>query len=463
MYIEKIKYILKLIIIIFLFLAPTTNCDCKIFNGYDKKQKATDLTEKCEFINIKWWDNFQDPYLKDYIYKTIKCNHDLKKASWKTEEYRQFVKESFGKELPYLRVSPSYLGINTPSVNANFELANNDFVTPFVMQYEPDFLLKNRDKTKSTKKNYQATRFEEMATYISLVSDVGTTYINILKFDKNISLYERIVCINKEILKRNQHRLNRGVINVSEYNNSKQQLDDSINNLNEALKSREKLLNQLAVMIGDSPENINCLKREKFDCFDYRGVIPQNICSDLIFSRPDILAAESLLEKAKIDLRVAKKEFFPSFNIFGLYAFNTIGPGNFFGWEAATALLLAGATQDIFKGGQKLAFLRINKARWEQYFEDYKQKDLIAVQEVNDSLYFFKQNSKIECQTKNKLKLEQDNHHRNRNRYTRGVISAPDLLDSEKSLILVNIEVVNTKTNRIIDCISLYKAVGGKL
>lgn len=45
---------------------------------------------------------------------------------------------------------------------------------PFQVNYEADFLLKNRDKTRSYKKAFEASRFEEKAVIISLLSDVAT-------------------------------------------------------------------------------------------------------------------------------------------------------------------------------------------------------------------------------------------------------------------------------------------------
>lgn len=81
------------------------------------------------------------------------------------------------------------------------------------------------------------------------------------------------------------------------------------------------------------------------------------------------MAAEAKLEAAKIDIKVARKEFLPSFNITGIWTFNTLASGTFFSWESSLAALLAGATQDIFKGGIKKANLKMKKAKYEELFE----------------------------------------------------------------------------------------------
>ena len=111
---------------------------------------------------------------------------------------------------------------------------------------------------------------------------------------------------------------------------------------------------QLAVLCGLPPECAHTLKRGQLEALNYNSDVPTVISSDVIFSRPDVMRAEKNLEKAKIDVRIARKEFLPSFNITGVWIFNTIAPGSFFSWESSLAALLAGATQDIFKGGMKV-------------------------------------------------------------------------------------------------------------
>ena len=37
-------------------------------------------------INYDWWKKFNDPYLTDYICKTVQNNHSLKSATLKTKE-----------------------------------------------------------------------------------------------------------------------------------------------------------------------------------------------------------------------------------------------------------------------------------------------------------------------------------------------------------------------------------------
>ncbi len=413
-------------------------------------------------LNTEFFDNFNDGCLSQYINEAIENNHTAKQATAKVEQYRQQTKSSLGRELPSLSVGANYLGLKVPDLD-NFQLRTNAFILPFVANYEADILLKNRDKTKSTKKSYEASKQDEKAIYIALLTDVATTYTNILQYDEIIDKQKELVNISQEILDNNNRKFERGVINSTVLNNSKKELETVKNELENYEKQREIILMQLAVLTGTSPENKDDIQRGKLNDFEYQKIIPTEITSDVIFSRPDVIAAETMLEKAQIDIRIARKEFLPTFNITGLWAFNTIASGNFFSWESSLAALMAGAMQDIFTGGRKIASLKFQKAKYEELFENYKQVSIEAVKEVNTALCLIKHDINIDNNTNNQLVYETKNYNDSQKMLNRGVISNNEYLSAKKKYIIAEIQKSQTKTQRIVNYYTLYKSAGGKL
>ena len=378
------------------------------------------------------------------------------------EQYRQQVKYSLGKELPSFSVSANYLGIKVPQLD-NFQLKDNAFILPFMASYEADFLLKNRDRTRALKKSYEAVQFNEKAVYIALITDVATVYTNILQYNDLIENQTNTLKNQDEILLRSKKKFERGVINSTALNNAKKNVETSKSSLEKLIKEREIAMMQLAVLTGNSSLNISEMKFGDLDNFEYSGKIPDEISSDVIFSRPDVKASEANLEKAKIDVRVAKKEFFPTFNIVGVWAFNTIAPGTFFSWESSLAAILAGASQDIFKGGMKVANLKIKKAKYGELFEEYNQTNLEAVKEVNTALCIIKHDRRIEENTKSELNCEALNFQNIQKEFNRGIISEPEYILEENNFINTQTKYAQAKTQRIVNYFTLYKAVGGKL
>lgn len=414
-------------------------------------------------LNIEFFARFNDDYLFQYVNEAIDNNHNAKQVTIRVEEYRQGVKSQFAKELPSFSVAANYLGIHSPKFNPNLSVSKNAFVLPFIVNYEADFLLKNRDKTKSVKKTYEMSKFDEQSAYLALLSDVATVYTNILEYDKLIEEQEKIVANYNQILKDNNKKISRGVINTTELNNSKTNVEQASIILENLIKQREILLMQFAVLIGRGSDKTSDIERGNIDKFEYNAVIPNEVKSDVIFSRPDVNRAELALEKAKIDIRVARKEFLPTFNITGIWAFNTIAPGSFFSWKSSLAALLAGATQDIFAGGRKVANLKFQKAKYEELFEKYRQTDLEAVKEVNTSLCIIKHDTEIENKIKEKLLSEDKNLDSANKMLKRGVISKTQYLKSENSYMNQDMDLTKAKSQRLVNYYTLYKTLGGKI
>ena len=159
------------------------------------KQRAKSNQFKYEYINYAWWNNFNDDILTGYIDKAIRNNYDLKNATIAVDEYYQAVKIQIASELPTVTTgfSPAYTKM------PGFNEAEWSYAMPAFANYELDLFLKNYDKIKGSKKEYEASLQDERAAYIGIASAVGTTYLNIVKLDKLIELQEEIVADRKLI------------------------------------------------------------------------------------------------------------------------------------------------------------------------------------------------------------------------------------------------------------------------
>src|SRR5574344_550218 len=333
----KMKKVLVIFFCIFFI------CPCAYGFWFKKKNlNYIDKKEKLEFVNMTWWEKFKDPYLTCYIATAVINNHDARKASFKVKEYKEFVKYQFGQELPSIETGANYYGIHLPKTEAEILYRENVFTIPFTAKYQADIFLKNRNKTKSREKEVEMSKFQEKSVYISLATSVATDYLNILKYDKKISIQQRVIKIKQESLIREKNKFSRGVSTQLKVNELKKATEVSKNSLENLISSRTKALTELSTLIGDSPENISNLKRGTFDKFDFHGKIPNCIKSEVIFTRPDILEKEAGLEKAQIDIKIARKELLPSINISASYIFTNLANQNFFNWNSAIASVVAG-------------------------------------------------------------------------------------------------------------------------
>lgn len=417
-------------------------------------------------ININWWDNFTDEYLKDYIYTAIEKNHNLKKAALRTQEYRENIKLQMSHELPGLMLSPTFGRIKT-SQNQIFdiqasEIRTNLYAIPLFASYEADIFLKNHDKTNSAKKEYEAQDYEEKAAAIAIAVDVASLYTNIIKLDKIIKTQEKINNIREEIWKLTKERHAAGLASVYDVTYSDRLHTQSQIELNDLKRQRSLLLNELAVYIDKAPCESASLKRGSFDKLEYKGKIPKCISSEVVSLRPDIMKAEANLQKAKIDVRIARKDFLPSIMIVGSTGYNSLLLEDLFNWENVFGLAAISAMQKLFTGGHLTANLRMKKLKYEQLFEEYKQADLTALQEINDAMCLIKYDTTKDNDNLKKVKLEQKNFSLVQERHREGIISYLEMIQFQETLLSLQTEKDNSKAQRLIDYMTLYKATGTK-
>lgn len=431
----------------------------KQYKSMVKKSKKVSDDYKYAYVNMDFWSQFNDEILNGYIDKAVKNNYDLKMASLNVKEYYENVKLQFSNELPKLTAgySPNYVKMPGSSD------ADWIFATPAIASYEADIFLKNRDKTKSVKKLYEASQFDERAAYISVASAVGTTYLNIVRLDKIVDLQKEIVELRKEIydlmLKRNRE----GITSTADTVKANKALVAGETDLIEYQKQRDFLLHQLAVLIGESPANAEELTRTSYDKIVFSGNIPSEISSDVIVQRPDYLKAEKMVEKAGIDVRVAKKEFLPSFNIMGLALFNASNIGSSWTTKNMLASIGAAGMLPLFTGGSLTANLRLKKTEYERVLQNYYKTNLTAIQEVNDALVSVKKDTEKMERTQKQADLEKTDFMYNRDKFNQGVISKLDLIQFKENLLSIDKLVAQQNIECMVDYIGLYKAAGSKL
>lgn len=423
-----------------------------------KNKKAPDENYKFAYINMNWWDNFNDDILNSYIEKAVMNNYDLKMATLNVDEYYQNVRAQFASELPSMTAGLGPAFYKAPGMTKT----TSSIGLPMIVKYEADIFLKNHDKTKSVKKLYEGSKTDERAAYIAIASAVGTAYFNIVKLDKMISLQENIVNARQDIYNLMLSRNKEGLTSTADTIKANKALVQGQTDLIELKKQREQLLHQFCVLIGESPENANTITRNSLDSMNYQLAIPNEIPSEIITHRPDYLKAELMVEKAGIDVRVAKKEFLPSINILGGGLFSAGDFGSLFTTKNMLLGVAGGIMAPLFQGGSLKANLRLKKATYERVLQNYYKTNLTAIQEVNDALVASRLDKEKMTQTEKQYNLEKDDYKYNELKYNQGTISKLDLIQYQENLLTIEKLVAQQKVECMADAISLYKATGSK-
>lgn len=449
------KKIVALTLLIFFNFAFVVNPASAILEKRKEENKQTIL----DYINFDWWKRQNDPYLEKYIATAINNNYDIKTAALKIEQARINVMATRAGQLPVVSLGAAPFLTKFPEqTNTQGSIA-----LPIMAQYELDIFGKNWDKTKSSKKLLQGAIYQTQASDIAIISLVGSTYYNIVKLDKIIELQEKLTQDRKEIYDLMKISNQEGISSTSDLILAEKSYVLAQNDLIEYQKNRTNLLNAMAVLIGDSPNNINEYKRISYDELVNEIYVPNEISSEIVVNRPDYKSLEKQLESAGIDVRVAKKEFLPTINILGMLTFVAASSFGAMSWKNAFSILGASADLPIFTGFARIASLKLQKNKYEQLLAQYQKTNIVSIQEINDSLYNLKSDTEKLQNNIKAFNIQDKDYKLSQAKYKTGVISKLDLLQQKEALLYLEQNVASSKIACYIDKISLYKATGAKI
>lgn len=430
---------------------------------FAKKQK--DSTDNhIEYMNLSWWENFNDPQLSEYLVQVYKNNPDLKIASIKAQQSQQIMKQAFANQLPQLYFNGTLQRELTGSTQQFGDVIIPDYnqahyILPLTMSYEVDIWGENYLKTKSMKKQIEMTKQDERATYISISSSFASNYYTLIGIDKLIKNQEKLLTLEKEIVKLEEQKYQSGLCPVAEVLSEKQTLAQMQERYNTLKERQDIVINQLISQLGDR-YNKEITRSEYSSISEIKT--PNDISTEFIGERPDIKKAEFYIEKTGIDVKVAQRDFLPKFRIYGQVGFNAYDWCRMFAPHTFLSTVGVMPSLDLFTGGMKKAKLKYNKLEYEKALQIYQKSILTSIQELNDSMMSIKTSQMNYENSKERYLLELEKLALSNNQFKIGGKAMLDNLKDQEISIMIEEGVVTNNINRLLSAINLYKAVGGK-
>ncbi len=450
------KKLLLLILFLIVFVMPVFAKQHNSDDDFDKKTT--------EYLNLEWWKVYEDDFLTSHLQKLYQENYDLKNAQLKVKENEKLIKIQLAQELPSLTFD-GFISRDFRSSMQKFgdmsipSYSQSNFQLPLTMAYEIDIWGKNHLKTKMNKERLEIAKQAQRAAYITLTSDFTAQYFNLIKTDKLLSLQNKLIEIQSDIVSKTKDKFEAGLCSVNEVLNEEKILTKFNEEKNTLEDDREVFLNVLRVYLAQAEGEI---ERKSFEDVKLPENIPLEINSEIINNRPDYIMTESELRRSGYDVRIARKELLPSFVIFGQIGLNAYSLSSMF--KSASQFANAGIMPafDLFSGGRKIAFLQFKKYQYDEALNNYKKTILEDIKEVNLGLSGYKTALKNYNESVKRVNKQNQLNKLMKEKNEIGAASKLETLYSDEADILTLKEEVSDKINCLISIISLYKAVGGK-
>ena len=415
-----------------------------------------------------WWTLFRSPQLNALIVRALENNHDLKAAQAALRVAHEDVLAQRGSFFPSVsaefdasRAKASNILAPVPNFPAvPQEFLYNLFTPQVTISYAPDLFGLNRRTRESLQAQEQSTRFQMIAAWTTLTSNVVVTAVQEAALREQVDATRKSVDIAKKSLAILQLRLEKGDASKLDVAAQQTQLAQAEAGLPALVKQLAASRHALAVLVGtfpsDSPKATFTLAE-----LHLPETLPVSLPSTLVAQRPDVRQARANLHAASAAVGIAAAERLPQINLTANAGSTALAISKIFTSGTGFWGIAASLTAPIFEGGQLLHQERAAKAAYVEAAEQYRGTVLTAFQNVADTLVALDQDAKglqaaakAEQAAKTTLDLSQL-------QLEHGYIGTFELLAAQQAYQQARIALVAAEANRFADTAALYQALGG--
>lgn len=437
-------------------------------------ESYTKASDTANSSNLSWQNYFKDPNLNALIDIALKNNQELNITLQEVEMAQNDIRIRKGALLPMVglragtglekvgRYTSQGAGDASTEITPGKEMPDplSDFNVSAYANWEVDIWKKLRNSKKAAVNRYLASVEGKNFVLTNLIAEVADSYYELLALDNQLAIVKQSIVLQQnglEIVKVQKEAARATEMAVQKFAAEVRKSESMEFEITQQIKETE---NRINLLLGRYPQEIqrNTTEFTALAIVDIHSGIP----SQLLANRPDIKQAELELAAAKLDVKAARAEFYPSLDIsaaVGLQAFKT---------SYLTTLpesLLYSVVGDIAaplinRNAIKAEFKNAN-ARQLQALYNYDRTVLNAYLEVSNQL------SKMDNLDKSyKLKLQQVEA------LNRSIEVSNDLFRSaradylevlltQRDALEAKLELIETKQSQLNAMVHVYRDLGG--
>jgi NodT family efflux transporter outer membrane factor (OMF) lipoprotein len=415
-------------------------------------------------ISAEWWKLFGSPAL-DRLMQTALAGHPtldaaqaaLRQAQENVNAQYSVLYPSVDAGLSARRQRSSGAMFGNPSLPNNVFNLYNASVN---VSYAIDVSGAARRELEALEAGIDFQRFQLEATYLTLTANIATTAFREASLREQIRATREILELQERGVQLVEKQFAIGAVSRADILAQMTPLAATRASVPPLEKALAQTRNQLAVLVGRFPGEAG-LPELDLAAFRLPEMLPLSLPSDLVRQRPDIRAAETMLQQTNARIGVAQALMFPQLTLSGSYGYAATTTGSLL--EPSFALWNIGANllQPIFHAGELQARKRGAVAAYEQAFAQYRQAVLVAFQNVADALdalefdaATLKAQAQAEAAARESLEVTQK-------QFEFGSTNYLALLLAQRQYQQARIGLVQAQAARYADTAALFQALGG--
>ena len=411
------------------------------------------------FALQSWREIYQDPQLQWLIETGLQNNLDLAIAGSRIEESRALLAVSRSALFPQLDVEAGTEREKDSGITNSDTGPENTTVLDGWVSWEIDLWGQKRRSVESAEADWRALEFDRQAITVSLVGEIATAYFKLLDIDNRLAISKDTVETRQESVRIARLRKEGGVISKLEVTQAEVELATAKVTIPTLLHSQTVTENQLSILLGMPPGDIE--RHLTINQQILPSNVPAGLPAALLRQRPDIQAAEQKIIAANAGIGVAEAEFYPKLVLTGAYGRESYQLSELLNSSGETWLIGLDAAMPIFNAGRNKARLEVARQQYEQACLGYRRIVLRSLQEVSSWLETYRRSEEALDARYQLMAASEEYVRLARLQYYNGVLSYLDLLDAQRQLFNAELSLSESKRDRLLSLVQLYKALGG--
>lgn len=423
---------------------------------------------------LSWREYFADADLVALIDSALNNNQELNITLQEIEISRNEIKARKGEYLPFVGIKAGAGGekvgryTSRGAMEANTEIKPGkampeplgDFMLGAYATWEVDIWHKLRNAKKAAVERFLATVEGRNFLVTNLVAEIAHSYYELLALDNQLKIVQQNISIQTnalEIVKLQKQATRVTELAVKKFEAEVLNTQSLQYNILQQITETE---NRLNFLLGRQPQAV-IRNVQSFDGFD-SGSFHAGVPSQLLANRPDIRQAELQLSAAKLDVKVARAQFYPSLGISASLGYQAFNPAYLLRTPESLLYSLAGdmVAPLVNRAAIKATYLNAN-AKQVQAVYVYERTILNAYFEVanqvakigNLAKSYDLKSKQVEALTQS-INISGDLFRSARADYMEVLMTQRDALEARFELIETQKQQMNAKVN-------VYQALGG--
>lgn len=337
---------------------------------------------------VDWWQAIGDPVLSELIDRGLEANLDLAQAAERVQRSRALVSGARSNLGPSgglrAQVQAAQLSEQEAPGLTGAQRRSEHTSVGLDLQWELDLFGHLRAQSMAAGARLQATEAQADGLRLTVSAEIAHAYFALLGAREQLQLTLSLIENRRATVNLVQRRANAGMVAPIDDLRARADLAGAEADVPAHETAAAVAIHRLAVLLGASPSDFALPPVRSVDPAQVGVAIPDP--ASWLGRRPDIAEAEATLRAQGLDVAAVRAEFMPRVSITGLLRFvagsaSGLGTAASASWFASPALSLP-----IFDHGRIEARLSAAKAQQREALAAYRQRILLALEDVENSL-----------------------------------------------------------------------------